>query len=297
MGLRRFLDVLIKVTLSKATLVLLDEPEFGMHPELQRRFLTFLQTFAAERNIQIFMATHSPVFINASAEFEVFRVSNEHGVRSITRIPTQLRHTMFGDLGVRPSDLFQNDICLMVEGPDDVVFYEYVLHELYREEFAGLAVGVVQYAGDAALGITSGDLRIANVAGAQPYLHWIRDRDAAIGAPPNENAKAFVDALHEAGQSASLLTRRELEFYIPEQAYVQAQNNDVVKEAAVRAIFAGDQSHKFRKAMSASGCYVPRGSELRRLLRTNLTRNNLDHEISNIIEEVLIPWANNLKGN
>jgi hypothetical protein len=204
---------------------------------------------------------------------------------------------MFGDLGVRPSDLFQNDICLMVEGPDDVVFYEYVLHELYREEFAGLAVGVVQYAGDAALGITSGDLRIANVAGAQPYLHWIRDRDAAIGAPPNENAKAFVDALHEAGQSASLLTRRELEFYIPEQAYVQAQNNDVVKEAAVRAIFAGDQSHKFRKAMSASGCYVPRGSELRRLLRTNLTRNNLDHEISNIIEEVLIPWANNLKGN
>jgi hypothetical protein len=100
-----------------------------------------------------------------------------------------------------------------------------------------------------------------------------------------------------AGLLPSLLAKRELEFYIPEQVYVQAQNDDVVKEAAVRAIFAGDQSHKFRKAMSASGCHVPRGSELRRLLQTNLTRNNLDHEISNIIEEILMPWANNLKGN
>jgi hypothetical protein len=297
MGLRRFLDVLIKVTLSKATLILLDEPEFGMHPELQRRFLTFLQTFAAQRNLQIFMATHSPVFINASAEFEVFRVSNERGVRSITRVPPELRHTIFGDLGVRPSDLFQNDICLMVERQDDVVFFECALHELYKQEFAGLAVGVVQYAGKAAAGITSGDLSIANVAGAQPYLHWIRDRDAASGAPPDGDAKAFVDALHGASQSATLLAKRELEFYVPEQVYVQAQNGDVVKEVDVRAIFAGAQSHKFRKAMSTSGCHVPRGSELRRLLRMHLSRTNLDPEIRNIVEGILIPWASNLKGS
>jgi hypothetical protein len=297
MGLKRFLDILIKVTLSKASIVLLDEPEYGMHPELQRRFLVFLGTLAAERNLQFFMATHSPVFLNASAEVEVFRVSNEAGARSIVRVPSELRHTIFGDLGVRPSDLFQNDICLMVEGQDDIVFFEYVLHELYKQEFAGLAVGVVQYAGKAAAGITTGDLTIANVAGAQPYLHWIRDRDAGTIGPPDQEAKSFVDALIAANQSATLLAKREIEFYIPTGVYIDAQNGDSLKEAYVRTIFSGNQSQKFRTVMTQAGCNIPRGANLRLLLGKHLTRSNLDPEIRGIIEGKLMPWAKTIRGN
>lgn len=296
MGLKRFLDVLIKVTLSKASIVLMDEPEFGMHPELQRRFLTFLHRYASERNIQFFMATHSPIFINASAELEVFRVSNGGGLRSIVRVPSGLRHTMFGDLGIRPSDLFQNDICLMVEGQDDVVFFEYVIHELYKQEFGGLALGIVQYAGKAAAGITSGDLSISNVAGAQPYLHWIRDRDASPNGPPDPEARSFIGALEDAKQSATLLNQREIEFYIPEQVYIDAQNGDAVKEASVRSIIFGDQSQKFRTAMKRAGCSLPRGSDLRSLLSKHLTKSNLHSEIRGIVEGILVPWANAFRG-
>jgi AAA15 family ATPase/GTPase len=296
MGLKRFLDILIKVTLSKASIVLLDEPEYGMHPELQRRLLTFLRKLASERDLQFFMATHSPVFLNASVELEVFRVSNEAGKRSIVRVPPKLRHTIFGDLGVRPSDLFQNDICLMVEGQDDVVFFEFVLHELYQQEFAGLAVGVVQYAGDAAAGIKSGDLSIANIAGAQPCVHWIRDREARPFDPPSPQASSFVDALRAAGQSATILAKREIEFYIPEQVYTEAQGGDPAKELTARIIYSGDESQKFRAAMSASGCTVPRGSTLRSLLRKYVTKSNLDPEIREIVERVLLPWAKTLRG-
>jgi hypothetical protein len=267
-----------------------------MHPELQRRLLAFLRKLASERDLQFFMATHSPVFLNASVELEVFRVSNEAGKRSIVRVPPKLRHTIFGDLGVRPSDLFQNDICLMVEGQDDVVFFEFVLHELYQQEFAGLAVGVVQYAGKAAAGITSGDLSVANVAGAQPYVHWIRDRDARPIDAPDPEALSFVNALRAAGQSVSMLAKREIEFYIPEQVYIEAQGGDAAKESSVRIIHSGDESQKFRNAMGQNGCAVPRGTNLRSLLRKYVTKSVLDSEIRGIVEGALVPWAKTLRG-
>jgi len=297
MGLKRFLDVLIKVTISGASIVLIDEPEYGMHPELQRRFLTFLDKLATEQHLQFFMATHSPILLNTSADLQIFRVHNQGGRRQIALVPRNLRHTIFGDLGVRPSDFFQNDICLMVEGQDDVVFFEFVLHELYKTEFAGLAVGVVQYAGDAASGITSGDLSVDNIAGAQPYVHWIRDRDARPGDPPRPASESFVRALTGAGQSATLLAKREIEFYVPMEVYVEAQGGDAAKEAIARKVCQGDQSEKLRTALHVAGCNVPRGSDLRSLLRKHLTRQNLDPEIRSLIEGNLLSWAKLLKGD
>lgn len=296
MGLIRFLDILVKVTLSRASIVLLDEPEFGMHPELQRRFLTFLSDLAMKNNLQFFLATHSPVFLNASSDVEVFRVKNTAGDRAIVAVPSELRHTIFGDLGIRPSDLYQNDICLMVEGQTDVVFFEYVLHELYKQEFAGLAIGVIQYAGKAAAGITTGELAVSNVAGVQPYVHWVRDRDARPADPPDHEAESFVNALHGAGHTATLLAKREIEFYIPEEVYVEAQDGDAALEAAVRTILRGDQSQKVRKAFGQAGCKLPRGSALRSLLRKHLTKAKLDPEIAGMIEKVLVPWAKELRG-
>jgi hypothetical protein len=243
------------------------------------------------------MATHSPVFLNASTDIEVSRVNNESGRRTIVQVPSEVRHTIFGDLGVRPSDLYQNDICLIVEGQDDVVFFEYVLHELYTQEFAGLAVGVVQYAGKAAAGITSGDLSVANVAGAQPFVHWVRDRDAKPNDPPDPEAESFVKSLVAAGQSASLLKKREIEFYIPEEVYAEAQGGNSSKETAARNVCRGDQSQKLRKALEQAGCIIPRGSTLRSLLRHHLTKSNLDSEIERMIEDILVPWAKNIRGN
>ena len=41
-GLKHFIDVLLKTTISNAKIVLLDEPEMGLHPDLQRQFLNYL---------------------------------------------------------------------------------------------------------------------------------------------------------------------------------------------------------------------------------------------------------------
>jgi hypothetical protein len=215
-GLKRILDVLIKATLSKATVILLDEPEFGMHPDLQRRFLAFLVELTQRRDLQVFIATHSPIFLNSPEEIEVFRVENRGGQRSITHISDGQRHVLYGDLGLRPSDLLQNDICVIVEGPDDVTFFQYVIRELHQREFSGVTVGVTQYGGGAGSGpITSGSVTAANVSGGNPYTLWIRDRDAKQGDPPSRDTQRFVQALRSAGQKVHVLRKREIEFYIP----------------------------------------------------------------------------------
>ena len=56
-------------------------------------------------------------------------------------------------MGIRPSDVFNQDICLLVEGATEIIFFEHVIRNLYQDEFKNLAVGIIQYAGGAAEGI------------------------------------------------------------------------------------------------------------------------------------------------
>jgi len=296
-GLKRILDVLIKVTLSKASVILLDEPEFGMHPDLQRRFLTFLSDFAEKRDLQVFIATHSPIFINSAEEIEIFRVENKAGKRSITHVSDDQRHILYGDLGLRPSDLLQNDICVIVEGADDVTFFEYVIHELYQKEFSGVTVGVTQYGGSAGSGpITSGSIAAANVSGGNPYTLWVRDRDAKQDDPPSLETTNFARSLRAAGQTVHVLRKREIEFYVPESVYVNAPGNGAAKQQAIHSVLQ-DQSQKFKKAMGAAQCQNPGTIQLERLLKAYLKRSNLASEIKRIITQCLLPWAREIKGN
>jgi hypothetical protein len=184
----------------------------------------------------------------------------------------------------------------MVEGQDDIVFFEFVLNDLYASEFSGLAVAVVQYAGGAADGIISGKLSVKNITTVQPYVHWIRDRDAKPTDPPAPNSQAFAAALAAAGQSVTLLANREIEYCLPEDLYVAAQNGDSQKESIVRSVMQGDQGTKFRKALEAQGCIVPHGSVLRNLLLQFCTKANLDAEIKKIVENTLVPWAVEIRG-
>jgi len=51
-----------------------------------------------------------------------------------TPVPKDAIHTLLSDLGIRPSDVFNQDICLLVEGSSDVIFFEHVIHNLYKKQ-------------------------------------------------------------------------------------------------------------------------------------------------------------------
>ena len=297
-GIKHFVDIFVKATLSKASMVLIDEPEMGLHPSLQRELLTHFSELAEDKKMQFFIATHSPVFLADPDKVTVFCVQNRSGERSACSIPRESLYTMWGDLGFRPGDLLQNDIVLMVEGQSDVIFFEDVIHRLYQKEFKNVAVGVVQYGGDAAAGIIKGKVNVSNIVPGHTYRLWIRDRDAPLNdEQPSPNSTKFRNALERGGETCHILHKREIEFYIPEVACVAAQQGDQGKERAIKDILLGEQGEKFSNSASHHGCTVPSGNNLRKLLQEHLYKENLDPELKKLIEKKLILWRDEVLGN
>ena len=294
-GLKHFLDILIKTTFSQARVVLLDEPEMGMHPDLQRKFVGHLGRLADEKGLQFFIATHSPVFLAPSEAVNLYRAGNTGGRRDVRAVAKEVTYTLWGDLGIRPSDLLQNDIVLFVEGQSDVIFLEHVVNTLYADDLKEVSVGVVQYGGDAALGIIGGRIKVANIGSAQGYCLWTRDKDSEVGAPPSSDSTKFAEALEQAGQRCHMWKKRAIEFYFPESLLIEAQQGNAGCEGAVRAALRGKQEKKFKDLLP--GCTVPRGNRLRELLGKHLTtRDDLDEEVRTLVEKTLVPWARQVRG-
>jgi len=295
-GLKHLIDIFVKAAIMQASVVLIDEPEMGMHPALQRALIKYLGRLAEERHMQFFFATHSPVFLSEPERISVLRVQNRNGKRSVTPVSRETLYTAWGDLGLRPSDMLQNDIVVLVEGSTDVILFEHILHNLYQAEFRGVAVGVVQYAGAAAEQVIDGTITVENISPGDTYKLWIKDRDACPDQRPSSTTTKFCNALCKQGQEVHILRKREIEYYIPEAVYVHAQDGDASKVTAIKNILNGHQSAKLRKLAKAHCCTIPRGENLRKLLAKHLTRHNLDPELKQIVEQRLIPWRDEILG-
>ena len=132
-GLKHFVDILVKATLSQASVVLIDEPEMGLHPSLQREMLSYFHELAQTKGVQFFLATHSPLFLLDANKVRAFRVQNRLGKRDAFPLSQEKLYMIWADLGIRPGDLLQNDLVLLVEGKNDVIFFEHIIHNLYRK--------------------------------------------------------------------------------------------------------------------------------------------------------------------
>ena len=196
-GLLHFLEVLLKITVSKANIVLFDEPESALHPDLQRQFIEFLHRISGEKKIQFFLATHSQVLLNYVDLVTIYRIINKKGKREVSRISKDAVHTILSDLGLRASDIFNQDICILLEGQSDVIFFEHIIRKLYKEEFKNIAVAILQYGGGAAEGINKGSIKISNIVPAQKYIFWIHDRDEKPYEKPASNATKFKNSIEK----------------------------------------------------------------------------------------------------
>jgi len=108
---------------------------------------------------------------------------------------------------------------------------------------------------------------------------------------PSTTSTKFKNALEEQDLDCHIWSKREIEYYYPEEILIEAQQGDEEKEEAVVKILNGDQSEKFRDAAKPHEICVPKGNYLRRLLNDHLTeKGQLDQEIRDIVEQTLIEW-------
>ncbi len=109
----------------------IEEPETHLHPTLQRLLIQRISEIAEENNLQLFLSTHSSVLIDIgiwpTPKIRLFE-ANGHALSELTNPALAMR-----GLGIRPSDIFQANGIVWVEGASDRI---YLLHwlKLWCEE-------------------------------------------------------------------------------------------------------------------------------------------------------------------
>ena len=104
-------------------IVAIEEPENHLHPELIKKTLRYFQRVTAGAGTkQLFVATHSPFFVDSSHIRGVTALYWDGQESKARQIGTKedLRAALF-DIGARPSDIFFSDLVLIVEGESDKI--------------------------------------------------------------------------------------------------------------------------------------------------------------------------------
>lgn len=122
-------------------LVFIEEPEYMLHPSLQRKLI---ETFYDKRfeKYQFFFTTHSNHFLDVTLDFEdisIFTLNKKLDGNNEEELPKfNIENVSFGDnnllnlLGVRNSSVFLPNCNIWVEGISDVLYFRLYL-DIYQD--------------------------------------------------------------------------------------------------------------------------------------------------------------------
>jgi ABC-type lipoprotein export system ATPase subunit len=103
--------------------LLLDEPDVHLHPDLQQKFIKFVEKTAIEHNIRVVIATHSTAIIGAfsyTQELQIIPISNRNQTDFNSFRNSQVTSEILPVFGVHPlSSVFNKSPVLLLEGDDD----------------------------------------------------------------------------------------------------------------------------------------------------------------------------------
>lgn len=128
-GMSHFILALTHAAIRKPALVLIDEPELGLHPILQRRFLNEVASSAAFATLY---ATHSlGLARNANRAYTVTKSQNIHTVRPFTQgarlsvFTGEMSYAGYSDLGFKK--------ILLVEGQTEIPVFQELLRKCGKD--------------------------------------------------------------------------------------------------------------------------------------------------------------------
>ncbi len=119
----------------KNGLLIIDEPELHLHTSMQKKYFQILKKIAEPFNLQVILATHSPVFIDENTIQNTFRFSKQENNSFITRPNRKIDQTQKDLLQfltyTNSSRIFFSDIVILVEGSSDEYFFKYFYDNYY----------------------------------------------------------------------------------------------------------------------------------------------------------------------
>jgi predicted ATP-dependent endonuclease of OLD family len=136
--------------------IVIDEPELSLHPQLQKKLIKLMGKYSQNR--QVIIATHSPYFINwesisngakitrlvkeINGNIEVYQMTDKT-VDGIVGLMKDLHNPHV--MGLDACEIFfLEDNVVLVEGQEDVIFYTKIIKDLdieFKGSFYGWGVG------------------------------------------------------------------------------------------------------------------------------------------------------------
>jgi len=112
---------------NKQNLLLLDEPDVHLHPDLQANFISFLIELLTSNKFSIIIATHSTAILGALLNFadSRFAVLTNGNINAAFKPLNEMYQNILPIFGAHPlSNLFNQNPILLVEGDDDVRIWQ-----------------------------------------------------------------------------------------------------------------------------------------------------------------------------
>lgn len=207
-----------------------EELENNLHPALLRRLLRYLERYAFENHVHIFLTTHSSTALDlfgSSQRAQIVSVSHD-GKSARTR--TVSAHfdklNLIAELGAKPSDLLQANGIIWVEGPSDRVYINRWIDLFSDGKWREGRDYQCAFYGGALLARTQvadpqkADIELVNLLQVNPNLVVVCDGDRTAktgkGSLLKERVKFIkeqVDAIPDAG--IWITEAKEIENYLP----------------------------------------------------------------------------------
>lgn len=145
-SLIHFVFVLFGMDLENS-LVVIDEPELHLHPQLQKRYLSIIRAAAKQWHLQFIIATHSPMFVTPETIAGTFRFRKIDDITHVVSPSVNLEYRMLTRILnlSNTAKIFFVSRVILVEGETDEYFFRILLDLISSGSAPGFDVSAVDY--------------------------------------------------------------------------------------------------------------------------------------------------------
>lgn len=224
-GISHFVIVLANALIREPDIILIDEPETGLHPKLQQRFITAL---ANKAKFALVATSHSIGLARSSADYILTLSKNQDGVKlnpfgsnyepALSDIINELSYSQYAELG--------GSKILLVEGRTDIKAFREILR-LYNieHEFIIISFGGRQFMIKDESKIMD-ELNELNRFNTEVYAIFDSEK-TSLDSELKEEFKSFVNVCRTLNFNVFPTDRHSTENYINQNALNQLFGNHI----------------------------------------------------------------------
>ncbi len=214
-GIHEVIILASAATILNEQIVCIEEPELHMHPELQKKFIEYLEK---ETTNQYFVTTHSASILD-KPNTSIFHVTINDGVSTVSPVSSSSqRFSVCTDLGYRASDLVQANCIIWVEGPSDRIYLKWWINSLDSTLIEGIHYSIMFYGGRLLSHLTANDPEVEEFISLRRLnqnISIVIDSDRKSKQNDINDTKKRVQAEFEASSGIAWITGgREIESYL-----------------------------------------------------------------------------------